>query len=439
MPTVMMPARAIKTTYMRYQTVTIPAGMSIRATVATRRQSGTAAKLITALLLLLPALASAQTGTLAPVPQQVFLDNSGNPLSAGKVYTYLAGTTTPATTYSDSGLTTPNANPIILSSAGRATIYLSQSVNYKFVVKTSADATVYTQDNVASTLSSTVAATENGVCDGRITLTSGTAVTTSDVTAATTVYFTPFKGNRCALYNGTTWSITSFSQVSLSLGSDTANTNYDLFLYLSSGTPTLERVAWSTDLVRAVGVTLQDGVYVKATDTSRRYLGTYRTTGSAGQTEDSAAKRFVWNYRHRVLRTLRVTEATDSWTYTTSAFRQVNNSTANQVALVVGMSEVAVNLRAVGLATNGAATPSVSTGIGEDSTTTAVSGLLMQAGTAQSTVVASPNAQVVRFVVAGYHYYAWLESSVAAGTTTWYGDSGTPSTIQTGLTGFIEG
>lgn len=41
------------------------------------------------------------------------------------------------------------------------------------------------------------------ICQGRLTLTSGTPVTTSDVTAATTIYFTPYKGNRIALCGGT--------------------------------------------------------------------------------------------------------------------------------------------------------------------------------------------------------------------------------------------
>lgn len=86
-------------------------------------------------------------GTIAPVGKHQFFDDNGDPLSAGKVYTYEAGTSTPKATYSDTDLTTPNANPIVLDAAGRATIFLSAS-SYKFVVKTSADATIYTQDNI---------------------------------------------------------------------------------------------------------------------------------------------------------------------------------------------------------------------------------------------------------------------------------------------------
>jgi hypothetical protein len=45
--------------------------------------------------------------------------NVGIPLGGGSVAVYLAGTTTPVTTYTDSTGGTPNANPIALSPAGR--------------------------------------------------------------------------------------------------------------------------------------------------------------------------------------------------------------------------------------------------------------------------------------------------------------------------------
>lgn len=72
--------------------------------------------------------------------------NDGDPLNGGKVYVYEPGTTTPKDSYSDSGFTTPNTNPVILDAYGRAQIYLNG--NAKVVVKTSADVTLYTEDNV---------------------------------------------------------------------------------------------------------------------------------------------------------------------------------------------------------------------------------------------------------------------------------------------------
>lgn len=82
-----------------------------------------------------------------------FFDNNGNPLSGGKIYTYVAGTTTPATTYSTSAGNIANANPIILDAAGRISgsseIWLTKNVAYKFIITTSADVLLATWDNVS--------------------------------------------------------------------------------------------------------------------------------------------------------------------------------------------------------------------------------------------------------------------------------------------------
>lgn len=89
------------------------------------------------------------TGTLSPTPKFTGLDNEGNPLVGGKVFTYQAGTTTPATTYTDQALTVPNTNPIILDAGGRATVYLA-AASYKFIVKDADGATIYSQDDIQS-------------------------------------------------------------------------------------------------------------------------------------------------------------------------------------------------------------------------------------------------------------------------------------------------
>lgn len=60
---------------------------------------------------------------LLPNAQQQFLDANGQPLSGGTVYMFEPGTTTPKATYQDSALSVPNSHPIILNSAGRATIW----------------------------------------------------------------------------------------------------------------------------------------------------------------------------------------------------------------------------------------------------------------------------------------------------------------------------
>lgn len=94
--------------------------------------------------------------TISPVwgaGAQLF-DNNGGPLSGGKIYVYLAGTTTPATTYTELTGTFANTNPIIADAAGRLSneIWLPISQGYKFVLKDANDVLIATYDNIPTSL-----------------------------------------------------------------------------------------------------------------------------------------------------------------------------------------------------------------------------------------------------------------------------------------------
>jgi len=102
-----------------------------------------------------------------------FFDNDGVVLTGGKLYSYDAGTTTPRATYSDSTGGTPNTNPIILDSAGRVAgeVWLTTGVNYKFVLKTSDDVTLWTSDNIAGVPASSITSLRiNGSTSGYVDL-----------------------------------------------------------------------------------------------------------------------------------------------------------------------------------------------------------------------------------------------------------------------------
>lgn len=73
-------------------------------------------------------------------------DSSGNALSGGKVYTYIAGTTTNKDTWQDIAKATPHANPIILDGNGKKQVYADGL--YKIVIADSADNILYTHDNL---------------------------------------------------------------------------------------------------------------------------------------------------------------------------------------------------------------------------------------------------------------------------------------------------
>lgn len=102
------------------------------------------------------------TTALTPSPRQQFIDANGDPLASGKVYTYVSGTTTPLATYTTAAGNTANANPIILDSSGRAAIWLTSGDVYTFLVKTSADVLVYTEDGISASVGSAGLAASGG-------------------------------------------------------------------------------------------------------------------------------------------------------------------------------------------------------------------------------------------------------------------------------------
>jgi hypothetical protein len=80
-----------------------------------------------------------------------FFNNSGVPLTGGLLYSYLAGTTTPAVTYTSSSGAATNTFPIVLDSAGRSAneIWLTEGTTYKFVLTTSANVQLGSWDNIS--------------------------------------------------------------------------------------------------------------------------------------------------------------------------------------------------------------------------------------------------------------------------------------------------
>lgn len=514
----------------------------------------------------------AQTGTLAPQPKFIAYDANGDPINNGKLCTYVSGTATPATTYTDSGLMTANANPTRTDSAGRADVWLIPGQAYKFVLRTAgADNTCatgtiqWTVDGIGAVPSSSanldvlgtagealtagqvvylsdgsgsktagqwfkatsdtpyasagavtglvpnsivsgsvgsirlggqatglsglsvgstyyVAATPGaltatapttrravGVADTtstliligaqptqalavplglnefRLSLTTGVSVTTADVTGASavTVFLVPHTGNRIALYDASgNPTIYTSAEISIAVPA-TTSTLYDVWAYASSsGVPTLELLAWTNDTTRATAIvkTVAPGVWTKSGDATRRYLGSMRTTGVSGQTEDSLAKRYLWNFYHRADRAMRVLEATASWTYTLGAWQQARATATNQLDVVIGVADAFVDVSIHAAASNTNANIERYVGIGYDTVAGPTAGMLTDRGAVVSSVAA-----IIPLIVSlkhapavGRHFYAWLEYSIATGTTTWYGTSGGASFQQSGIEGVIR-
>jgi len=101
-----------------------------------------------------------------------FITGTNRPLAGGLMYTYKAGTTDPAKTYSDdSG--TENTNPIQLDSDGQCDLFLDDAVSYRIILKNSAGVTQFDKDRIAS-LGSTQVQSFNSIAALR--LRSGTTI-----------------------------------------------------------------------------------------------------------------------------------------------------------------------------------------------------------------------------------------------------------------------
>jgi hypothetical protein len=109
--------------------------------------------------LIFPSLAHAtDPGILSPWPKAHFEDNGGLLCNGCKLFTYLAGTTTKQSTFTDSGMGTANTNPIILNVRGEANVWLDRTVSYKYVLSPATDSdpptnAFWTIDNIAFSVS----------------------------------------------------------------------------------------------------------------------------------------------------------------------------------------------------------------------------------------------------------------------------------------------
>jgi hypothetical protein len=321
--------------------------------------------------------------------------------------------------------------------------------------------------NIAACGPSSIA-NQNITPGGRLTLTSGVSVTTSDVTGATTVYYAPAGNPWVPIYDGTTMCLYQFTAsatdavgLSVALGANwTTNTNYDWFIGLNSAVVTLcSGPSWNagavagSDTARGTGAgstELQsyNGVLTNKNSMTCRYgnastftcaanqctyVGSFRTT-LAGTAEDSVLKRYVSNAYNQAERPVAVHEAAASWSYSTAAYRQANNSAANQVSILFGLTGALANVTVIGGVSNSTATfRGFGVGIGIGSTT-------VDSSSANFTSSAGAQAQTATAIYRGYpglglRTLVWLERAAGADTQTWYGVSA--GLFNTGMTGTI--
>lgn len=143
---------------------------------------------------------------LSPIFNSQVVDASGNPATGWKIYTYVAGSSTPLATYTTSAGNVAQSNPIIIDSLGFPTvgqIWLTAGSTYKLVLTDANDVVKKTEDNVSGVNDSSVSIDEwidSGVTPTYVSATSFTLV--GDQTSA----FHVGRRLKCTVTAGTTYS-----------------------------------------------------------------------------------------------------------------------------------------------------------------------------------------------------------------------------------------
>jgi len=251
----------------------------------------------------------------------------------------------------------------------------------------------------------------SGAPGGRLTLTSGTPVTTSDVGSVTDVYYTPYLNDEITLWDGAYWHRVTFTEQTLALGTVTSGRPYDVFGYLSSGALALEKLAWTSTSARATGISIQGRGYCKTGDKTRLYLGTIMPD-STTTVKDGLLYRGVYNMYNRVKRVVGITDVT-SHTNTNTAVAYWNSSSANKVEFILGLLEEDVIYNYLVQMTC-AATSSASqgcVGVGVNSTSTLTSAIYWA-----SAFNARGFGTRAIYTTLGYNYLACLERGLTGVT-----------------------
>jgi hypothetical protein len=298
-----------------------------------------------------------------------------------------------------------------------------------------------------------------------LTLTSGQPVMTASATAATTLYYAPFVGKTVPINTGGvfrkydfTASATDIVGLSIALGSNwAANSNYDVFVALDSGTVRLATGpdwsagavagsnsvgsstrgtgAGSTELQTYQGLmTNKNSITLRYANASTftaaaneaTYLGTFRT-GSAGQISftfgatGTAGTFNLWNCYNQVMMASTSSDITANWTYSSAVIRQSNASSANQFNFVTGLASNCIEANGTQNVRPAATIAAFGKmGIALNSTTVFDRGGQVTAPAAQF-IDASASARVNYKPQLGANYISQNEAGDGSTTTTFFG------------------
>lgn len=284
---------------------------------------------------------------------------------------------------------------------------------------------------------------------GRLTLQTATAVMSTTQSAKTTIYYTPYVGSYVPIYDGTNWTATVFSEISVAttdtvknpaaIGASKVN---DWFVWSDAGTLRLTHGPdWTNDTTRSAGtaLTMVSGIFLNNVAITNgpaasrgTWVGTTRSNASSqldwilgsGAVGGGMASLYVWNTYNQVKVATSVYDTTASWTYGTATIRAANNSATNRVNFVTGAAANSIDASyAVMIRPAASLTALGESGVGAmDSTTAfAVSGRVTNPSTSTMDLTVTP-----RYAFApqlGAHFVSAVENGDGSTTTTFFANT----------------
>jgi hypothetical protein len=204
---------------------------------------------------------------------------------------------------------------------------------------------------------------------GRLTLATGTPVMSATVTASNTIFYTPYKGQFCPIWNGVSFDMKDLGGELSQLTTDATKspaamnaTNVtDLYVWNDNGTFRCTRgFLWAVpgnhrgtgagtpELIRVNGILVNRFAVTNGPAAGYgTYVGTVASNSGGtidyifgfAQSGGGAAALNVWNMYNRVCVVTTVTDSGIAYTYNTNTIRQARASVTNQITTVLGLAE----------------------------------------------------------------------------------------------------
>ena len=237
---------------------------------------------------------------------------------------------------------------------------------------------------------------------GRLTLQTAVPVMTTTQSAKTTIFYTPYVGNKVPIYDGTNMTMTTFAELSVATTDTTkspaaigASKVNDWFVWNDGGTIRIGHGPdWTSDTARSAGTALVmvNGVYLNNASITNgpaasrgTFVGTTRSNASS-QLDwvygGASVQGFfgIWNCYNRCCVQSIAFQNTSSWAYSSTTWRGANALNNTRTYFISGLAEDAFQ-GAYTQVVGSTAGNQAANGVGYD-TSTAPSGVIGASNTA---------------------------------------------------------